>query len=182
MNPPPAGDECMFASGLWDGDALPAADLGGGMIAAGVRLSLQPMQLGGEEMSWTANVLETAGPSFGPFRLAYISRHFLQRPPTVERAARRIPMSDRLPLLGCTPEPLMNYLKALGVFRLVAEKPDPDAKLSWHSGVACLHSTLTRNDLAKVLSPAIPTDTHSRPVEWWQRVYAIWQRAPWTRL
>ncbi len=25
-----------------------------------------------------------------------------------------------LPLPGCTPEPLMNYLKALGVFRLVA--------------------------------------------------------------
>jgi CRISPR-associated protein Csx17 len=28
-------------------------------------------------------------------------------------------------LAGCTPTPLANYLKALGVFRLVAEQKDP---------------------------------------------------------
>ncbi len=52
-------------------------------------------------------------------------------------------------LSGCTPEPLMSYLKTLGVFRLVAEQLDPTAKLSWHGGVACLHSTLDRDGLIK---------------------------------
>ncbi len=34
-------------------------------------------------------------------------------------------------LTGCPPEPLMNYLKALGVLRIVAEQSDPRAKGSW---------------------------------------------------
>jgi CRISPR-associated protein Csx17 len=50
-------------------------------------------------------------------------------------------------LSGCTPEPLMSYLKALGVFRLVAEQADPAAALSWRGGVARLHSTLDRDEL-----------------------------------
>ena len=41
---------------------------------------------------------------------------------------------------GCTPEPLMSYLKALGVFRLVAEQADPTATLSWRGGIACISS------------------------------------------
>jgi CRISPR-associated protein Csx17 len=45
-------------------------------------------------------------------------------------------------LSGCTPEPLISYLKALGVFRLVAEQADPEARLSWEGGVACLRSRL----------------------------------------
>lgn len=57
-------------------------------------------------------------------------------------------MSEPLPLPGCTPEPLMSYLKALGVFRLVAEQTDPDARLSWCGGVACLHTKLTQEELA----------------------------------
>jgi CRISPR-associated protein Csx17 len=54
-----------------------------------------------------------------------------------------------LALPGCTPEPLMNYLKALGVFRLVAEQADSNARLSWRSGIAHLHSTLDRDSLEK---------------------------------
>ena len=34
-------------------------------------------------------------------------------------------------LKGCTPEPLMNYLKALGILRLVAEQRDPNAQGCW---------------------------------------------------
>ena len=34
-------------------------------------------------------------------------------------------------LAGCTPTPLANYLKALGVFRLVAEQKDADVKGYW---------------------------------------------------
>jgi CRISPR-associated protein Csx17 len=47
-------------------------------------------------------------------------------------------------LAGCTPEPLMGYLKALGVFRLVAEQADPDARCEWSGGVSALQSKLDR--------------------------------------
>ena len=50
-------------------------------------------------------------------------------------------------LPGCTPEPLMGYLKALGVFRLVAEQADPSATLCWKGGIACLTSKLDREGL-----------------------------------
>ncbi len=50
-------------------------------------------------------------------------------------------------LESCTPDPLMSYLKALGVFRLVAEQAEPDTRLSWHGGCACLYTKLTRNEL-----------------------------------
>ena len=36
-----------------------------------------------------------------------------------------------LELRGCTPEPLGNYLKGLGVFRLIAEQADPQARAWW---------------------------------------------------
>lgn len=39
-----------------------------------------------------------------------------------------------LTLHGCTPEPLGNYLKALGVFRLVAEQADCKARAWWDGG------------------------------------------------
>jgi len=55
-------------------------------------------------------------------------------------------MTD-LALTGCTPEPLMNYLKALGVFRLVAEQADPQARLSWRGGIAHLQCTLDHDGL-----------------------------------
>ena len=52
-----------------------------------------------------------------------------------------------VPLPGCRPEPLMSYLKTLGVFRLVAEQVDQTAALSWRSGVAHLTSRLDRDAL-----------------------------------
>jgi CRISPR-associated protein Csx17 len=48
-----------------------------------------------------------------------------------------------LTLNGCPPEPLGNYLKAIGVFRLVAEQADPTARAWWEGGVLRL---LTRLD------------------------------------
>lgn len=56
---------------------------------------------------------------------------------------------NEIALPGCTPEPLMSYLKALGVFRLVAEQKDRTARLSWQNGTAVLHSTLTRVGLVR---------------------------------
>src|SRR5690242_1713576 len=58
-------------------------------------------------------------------------------------------MTEPLALAGCTPEPLMGYLKALGVFRLVAEQADPDARMSWAGGVCRLLTCLDREGLAR---------------------------------
>ena len=39
----------------------------------------------------------------------------------------------RLELKGCTPEPLMSYLKALGIFRLVAEQKEKEVRAWWQN-------------------------------------------------
>jgi CRISPR-associated protein Csx17 len=58
-------------------------------------------------------------------------------------------MAKPLPLDGCTPEPLMNYLKALGVLRLVSEQADSDARGCWQNDVFVLHSKLDREALTR---------------------------------
>ncbi len=67
-----------FARGIWDGDKLPAADLGNGVRANPLRLSLEPMELGlCEEVpfvnqpSWAERAL-TLRDTLGPFALAYL--------------------------------------------------------------------------------------------------------------
>jgi CRISPR-associated endonuclease/helicase Cas3 len=63
-----------FARGVWDDDLLPAVELGGGVIAPEVTLSLQMMELGKSEEygpSWLERILKLLG-SEGPFRLAYL--------------------------------------------------------------------------------------------------------------
>lgn len=52
-----------------------------------------------------------------------------------------------LELRGCTPEPLGNYLKGLGVFRLIAEQAYPQARAWWKDGVLVLHTKLSREEL-----------------------------------
>jgi len=52
-----------------------------------------------------------------------------------------------LELSGCTPEPLMNYLKALGILRLVSEQKDPEARGWWQNDVFWLRSTLDKDAL-----------------------------------
>ncbi len=47
-----------------------------------------------------------------------------------------------LTLAGCTPEPLMNYLKALGVLRLVSEQADCEARGCWYDDRFVLQSKL----------------------------------------
>jgi CRISPR-associated protein Csx17 len=58
--------------------------------------------------------------------------------------------AQELPLPGCTPEPLINYLKALGVLRLASEDGmhgDPHARAAWKNGVFVLHTKLIREEL-----------------------------------
>jgi CRISPR-associated protein Csx17 len=58
-----------------------------------------------------------------------------------------------LTLHGCSTEPLGNYLKALGIFRLVAEQADPTARAWWEAGAFRLSTTkfLTVEDLCEWL-------------------------------
>ena len=58
-------------------------------------------------------------------------------------------MSHVLELRGCAPEPLMAYLKALGIFRLVAEQKDEDARAWWRNDTFMLRSTLDRDSLVE---------------------------------
>jgi len=78
----PAPDAGRFARGIWDGDPLPQAFLGGSsgseVTAPAVILSLEPMELGlGEQSpfnglpSWSERMLSLRD-SFGPFRLAFL--------------------------------------------------------------------------------------------------------------
>ncbi len=71
----PADDPCrLFARGIWDGDSLPETDLGGGVIAPEVALSLECMQLGRSESgvpSWTERMLKLRD-HYGVFRLAFL--------------------------------------------------------------------------------------------------------------
>lgn len=67
-----------FARGVWDGDVLPAADLGGGVNAPAVTLALEPMELGlcesppfAGEPSWIERVLRLRD-DIGPFRLVFL--------------------------------------------------------------------------------------------------------------
>jgi len=52
-----------------------------------------------------------------------------------------------LPLAGCTPEPLMSYLKALGVLRVVSEQLDARARGRWAGDAFVLRSSLDRAGL-----------------------------------
>lgn len=51
-----------------------------------------------------------------------------------------------LALSGCTPEPLMAYLKALGVLRLVSTQKDPNARGWWKNDVFWLRSLVLFKD------------------------------------
>ena len=56
-----------------------------------------------------------------------------------------------LTLHGCTPEPLMNYLKALGVFRILSEQADPECRAAWRGGVFVLKTRFTESELLSFL-------------------------------
>lgn len=65
----------------------------------------------------------------------------------------------RIPLPGCAPTPLARYLKALGVLRLVAEGPDPEALGYWQGDEFVLESArLDAQELERfLLHDYVPT-------------------------
>jgi CRISPR-associated protein Csx17 len=60
---------------------------------------------------------------------------------------KKLVTDHTIPLRGCTPDPLMNYLKALGVLRLVSEQADPSARGWWQGDAFFLQTTLNEDAL-----------------------------------
>ena len=52
-----------------------------------------------------------------------------------------------LNLMGCAPVPLAHYLKALGIFRIVAEQKDLGVKGYWKGDSIWIKTTLDRESL-----------------------------------
>ncbi|MDQ7789701.1 MAG: type I-U CRISPR-associated protein Csx17 [Clostridia bacterium] len=52
-----------------------------------------------------------------------------------------------LHLSGCTPEPMLHYLKALGVLRLVSEQKDPEASGYWSGDAFTLRTVIDLDEL-----------------------------------
>lgn len=70
---PPENEDTLFARGIWDGDILQSADLGGGVRMPETKLSLSYMRLGEDNAtgpSWLARMLALRD-EMGPFRLAF---------------------------------------------------------------------------------------------------------------
>ena len=66
-------------------------------------------------------------------------------------------MPNRIALRGCVPEPLIHYLKALGVLRLVAEQLDPGVRGAWRGDAFVLDTSKTEDELLDFFL------THYRP-------------------
>ena len=64
-----------------------------------------------------------------------------------------------IPLPGCTPEPLMNYLKALGLLKIINQQDvSANARASWENGVFALTCDLSADELIpKVCHQYSPT-------------------------
>lgn len=56
-------------------------------------------------------------------------------------------MRNEIILNGCAPEPLIHYLKALGIFRLIADQLDSQVRGAWRSDAFVLDSEKNGDDL-----------------------------------
>jgi CRISPR-associated protein Csx17 len=81
-----------------------------------------------------------------------------------------------LELRGCTPEPLGNYLKGLGVFRLIAEQADPQARAWWKDGVLVLHTKWSRDELVSFFLHGIGEEKN--PIYCPTPIFAPWGGRP----
>ncbi|MCY2946357.1 MAG: type I-U CRISPR-associated protein Csx17 [Planctomycetota bacterium] len=58
---------------------------------------------------------------------------------------------NRIELAGCRPDPLMSYLKALGILRILTSQKDPLARGAWVDGLFVLTSSLTKEEVLQFL-------------------------------
>jgi CRISPR-associated endonuclease/helicase Cas3 len=175
---PPAGTEegLRFALGVLEGDSLPTVETPLGKLPA-VTLDLSPMDLGGDEPSWTELACQLRDhPALGPFRLAYLEALVriadwrasarardagtsTRATATALRSVSAVTPSTRstrqkstvLELAGCRASTLLGYLKGLGLVRAVARQVDPTARGRWRRETFELLSTLGRDTLAEFL-------------------------------
>jgi CRISPR-associated endonuclease/helicase Cas3 len=71
----PENPDARFARGIWEGDVIPEADLGGGVVVPATRVDLSFMELGEGKRgpSWLARMLALRDrEDLGPFRLAFL--------------------------------------------------------------------------------------------------------------
>ena len=92
-----------------------------------------------------------------------------------------------LQLKGCHYEPLGDYLKALGIFRLIAEQLDPTARCWWKDGIFHLwlnldaHYSLDSGACSQLRDQTIESERQSWLEEWFQNhccltaIPAVWQ-------
>ncbi len=65
---------------------------------------------------------------------------------------------NKIKLNGCSPDPLMSNLKALGIFRIVAEQIDSEVTAYWENDIFVLETKITKNELIEFfLEKYIPT-------------------------
>ena len=65
---------------------------------------------------------------------------------------------NKIKLNGCSPDPLMSNLKALGIFRIVAEQIDSEATAYWENDIFVLETKITKDELVEFfLEKYIPT-------------------------
>ena len=81
-----------------------------------------------------------------------------------------------LELRGCTPEPLGNYLKGLGVFRLIAEQADPLARAWWKDGVLWLYTKWSLDEVIDFFIQGIGED--KTPIYSPTPIFAPWGGHP----
>ena len=58
-------------------------------------------------------------------------------------------MTEQIVLYGCAPEPLLHYLKALGIMRLIAEQLDPGVRGAWSGDTFVLETNKTKDEIVR---------------------------------
>jgi len=58
-------------------------------------------------------------------------------------------VTERIVLYGCAPEPLIHYLKALGVLRIIAEQLDSTVRAAWHGDAFTIETLKTQNEVVR---------------------------------
>ena len=148
----PGDADKRFARGVWDGD--PACHRSPLMTSPSRTRRLCSMR-------WSSAAARPAGAG-RPARMAFWSATV----PSASPSSRRLCASPtgglrkrsrkteearmtEIVLAGCAPIPLASYLKALGVFRLVAEQKDKGAWGCWRDEAFVLGTTRTDEELVR---------------------------------
>ena len=157
-------DGKRIARGIFEGDALPECEVASGVpeSAGGAFAGVDGVRGRGRFLDRTdapaARPPGTISP--GVFRNAAVrGGRRGERESWTQRGGMH-----RLILKACTAAPFGAYLKALGVFRLIAEQRDADARGSWSGDTFVLESNLDQDQLA-AFSGAIRADADSCAME-----------------